>query len=44
MSKVLVRTVVGLLLAAVFVVGMAASVAVAEDGGCSDPNTVVLAE
>jgi hypothetical protein len=43
MSKVLVRTVIGLLLAAIFVIGAAASVATAGDG-CGDPNTVVLAE
>jgi hypothetical protein len=43
MSKVF-RTVIGLLLAAIFIVGAAASTVTAEDGGCSDPNSVTIAE
>jgi hypothetical protein len=44
MSRFLLRTIAGLLLAAVFVIGAAANTAVAEDGACGDPNTVVPAE
>lgn len=44
MSKVF-RTVIGLLLAVVFVIGTAASVATAEDDTTvSDPNSVTIAE
>lgn len=44
MTRFVMRTIVGLLLAAAFVIGAAASNAVAEDGAASDPNTVVPAE
>jgi hypothetical protein len=40
MSKLAVRLILGVLLAAMMFIGSAARVAVAEDGGCADPNTV----
>ena len=42
MSKTLTKIALGLLLAAIVFIGSAASVAVAEDGGCGDPNSTVL--